>query len=460
MTEESAVKMIKLDKIYFDTTTQPRVLMDMRTVEDYTAAMRDGDEFPPIEVVADAGDPEKRFWPWDGYHRIWAARNLGRKEILARVIIGTLQDAQWLSTSANKEHRALRRTNEDKKRSTLMALSHPKGREMSDAEIARHCGVDAKTVSKYRQSLESSLEIPKIDTRTVTRGGATYEMNTASIGKRKSAGQPQPVTASGVAREGAALAAVAEVAGVLPAQHQQPDSPAPASALPQAAIVQPWAQKQGKLRDVVCGNMLDIAATMEPGSVGTIITMPPTRYKPLEFPPDDREDCAIYGQVAQVAARLLKPNGTAMILVSPRELPYALREMTPHLTYRWTGAYLAPGGYGQAYFPRRVNNFWMCVVFFSNGEGLCDDIALQDLADQAMNLDSEIRVGWEQSLPGLAGVLAWTDPKNLILDPCCGNSKIGECALKMGRSFVGFEADPKRAEEVRQRLTFVAGEDV
>jgi hypothetical protein len=64
------------------------------------------------------------------------------------------------------------------------ALKHPRGVELSDHEIARHVGVDHKTVLNWRMKLAASREIPQIATRTVTRKGKTYQQKTDNIGKR------------------------------------------------------------------------------------------------------------------------------------------------------------------------------------------------------------------------------------------------------------------------------------
>ena len=55
---------------------------------------------------------------------------------------------------------------------------------MSDSQIAEHVGVDHKTVLRYREELESSREIPKIETRTATRNGKEYEIDTTNIGRQ------------------------------------------------------------------------------------------------------------------------------------------------------------------------------------------------------------------------------------------------------------------------------------
>src|SRR5262249_39078514 len=72
---------------------------------------------------------------------------------------GTLDDAQWLASGANKAH-GQRRTNEGKRRAVEMALRlHP---ERSDTWIASHVGVDRGTVTTHRERLEDAGEIPEI----------------------------------------------------------------------------------------------------------------------------------------------------------------------------------------------------------------------------------------------------------------------------------------------------------
>jgi len=69
-----------------------------------------------------------------------------------------------------------------KQKAVKAALRHPNGPKCSDHELAEHCGVDHKTVLKYRQELELTREIPQSDIRTGRDGRTT---NTANIGKPK-----------------------------------------------------------------------------------------------------------------------------------------------------------------------------------------------------------------------------------------------------------------------------------
>lgn len=162
---------------------QPRAQMNMITIQEYAQDMQAGAKFPPIEVVSD-GD---HYWVWDGFHRTLAAISIDLSELEANIILGTIEDARWLSLTANKGH-GLRRTNEDKRRVVENALAHPKSKELSDREIARHCGVGNKMVSRYRES----ICVNNTDNRTVTRQGKTYIMDTSNIGRLSQRKESQP----------------------------------------------------------------------------------------------------------------------------------------------------------------------------------------------------------------------------------------------------------------------------
>ena len=159
--------------IQFDKETQPRVQLDMFVVEDYATAMGQGDVFPPVLLFEEDG----RYWIGDGFHRCQAARKLGLAEITAEVEPGGKRAAILASCAANAVH-GLRRTNMDKQRAVKRILADDEWVQWSDGEVAKHCGVSDRMVSKYRPISESSE-----DSRLVRRGDSTYLMNTANIGE-------------------------------------------------------------------------------------------------------------------------------------------------------------------------------------------------------------------------------------------------------------------------------------
>ena len=122
---------IPLSDIQDDGTTQMRVAgIDPSVVADYADAMEAGAVFPPIIVYHDG----EQYWPGDGFHRIDAARRIGRETINADIREGGRRDALLLAASANATH-GLRRTQADKRKSVETLLRDPEWSRWSDREI-------------------------------------------------------------------------------------------------------------------------------------------------------------------------------------------------------------------------------------------------------------------------------------------------------------------------------------
>ena len=156
---------------------QSRAEINLPIVEEYADMMANGTVFDPIEGIQDENGI---IYIHDGYHRGEAAKRVGTT-LQVNLQPGSRTEAEWLALTANQKH-GLRRTNKDKQRVVRQALLHPFGVNLSNSELARHCGVNDKTVAKIRREMETSSEIPKIDKRIVQRNGVTYKQNTRNIG--------------------------------------------------------------------------------------------------------------------------------------------------------------------------------------------------------------------------------------------------------------------------------------
>lgn len=159
---------------------QSRAEIDLSIVDEYAQMMEEGITFDAVEGVQ---DDTGEIYIWDGTHRGEAAKKAGTT-LLVHLRSGTKTDAEWLALTANQKH-GLRRTNQDKQRVVRQALLHPYGVQLSNREIARHCGVSDKAVGNIRREMEASAKISQIDKRIIQRGGTTYEQDTANIGSTK-----------------------------------------------------------------------------------------------------------------------------------------------------------------------------------------------------------------------------------------------------------------------------------
>lgn len=177
----SQVRSVNLAEILLDRGTQSRLGgNDPATVQRYAADMTAGIwafERRPLPLLFFDGDC---YYPGDGHHRIAAARQCQRTDLLCEVRPGGPREAQFFSnTEANKFH-GKQLTRKDKRHRVRNLLLDPEWTLMSDREIARHCGVSAPFVGTIRRSLVAAEQITPATQR---RGKDGKLRETAKIGK-------------------------------------------------------------------------------------------------------------------------------------------------------------------------------------------------------------------------------------------------------------------------------------
>lgn len=183
---------LPLEKIRKDGGTQPRTYAeDAYAVEKYAGLMADGKVLPPPVVFFDGTD----YWLVDGFHRVAAAARNGLTEMECEVTQGTLREAQWYSYSVNAEH-GIPRSKVDTDRAIRAAIKHSidHGMPLSYRAVAKHVGVDHKTVGAHWKAMEDSGEIPRGDGTKVCADGRV--MNTAANQANRQAPPPPEESAS------------------------------------------------------------------------------------------------------------------------------------------------------------------------------------------------------------------------------------------------------------------------
>lgn len=192
--------MLDVTLIRTDGGTQPRAEINAPRAMEFAQDMERGAIFPPVTVFFDG----QCYWLGDGFHRYRAtAEFLGLAEIAADVRQGTQRDAVLFSCGANATH-GMRRTNEDKQRAVTRLLTDEEWSRWSDRKIAEHCAVSDYMVREWREKLypsssSASSAISSQMTRTVQRGGSTYEMATGGINAGRS--RPQGTNEAGYSQD-------------------------------------------------------------------------------------------------------------------------------------------------------------------------------------------------------------------------------------------------------------------
>lgn len=172
--------------------------------------------------------------------------------------------------------------------------------------------------------------------------------------------------------------------------------------------------------------------------VDAIITDPPY---PVEYLP-------VYGELARVAANILKPGAPLVVMVGHAHLPEILNLMAPHIQYLWTLAYITPANTARVFSAKALVN-WKPVLVFSKGA-----YKGEWYADVVSNAAPDKRFHeWGQGESGMAALIErFSLPGDVILDPFCGASATGAAALRLGRRYIGADNDRGAINISNQRL--------
>ncbi len=190
------------------------------------------------------------------------------------------------------------------------------------------------------------------------------------------------------------------------------------------------------------GEFQTALADLPDGSLDAIITDPPY---PAELLP-------LWGDLAQHAARLLKPQGLLIALTGQILLPQVIERVSEHLNYGWIYVQPLPGtGQNSRIMGRHVFQTWKPWIVFSNGtwpSGIIDwheDTTPTSVAQKSYR--------WQQDAAPAAYLIEHLTEKGaLVCDPFTGTGSYGEAVVGLKREFVGCEADSERFEKAVERL--------
>jgi 16S rRNA G966 N2-methylase RsmD len=164
-------------------------------------------------------------------------------------------------------------------------------------------------------------------------------------------------------------------------------------------------------------------------------------------PPYPKEYVHLYGELAKACAE----NGITRLaaMAGQSYLPEILHEMAKHMPYRWTIAYLTPGGQATQLWDRKVNTFWKPIIVM----GEVGDDWLGDVAKSKTNDNDKAFHEWGQSESGMIDLIErLSAPGEIVCDPFLGAGTTGVAAIASGRRFIGCDIDEERVNVAKTRL--------
>ena len=373
-----------------------------------------------------------------GYHRLEACKQLGWTEIPAVVVDGDARRAELAEISENlirSELTLLERAEHLARMRAIYEQLYPNARGVGrpakngatvapfSQAVAEKTGLAQRTVQHYvqlAQSLTPEVREAIRHTPIASDGRELQQLASLEPSQQRAVAELIASRAADSVRE-----ATRELAR---REFLQCDS---AGELPSGIEI-----RHGDFREVL-GDLR--------GQVDAIITDPPY---PAEYVP-------LFGDLARIAAELLKPSGVLVVMAAHLYLYEYMTLLNQHLRYRWICTYHTDGAkatvhvarFGQAWKPLLVyvrhdaeNLRFVCSDYFSAARGTADGV------------QKELH-HWQQSLDGFIQIVErFTEPGDIVLDPFMGSGTTGVACLYLNRRFIGCDNDPSAAAVAAKRI--------
>jgi hypothetical protein len=373
-----------------------------------------------------------------GYHRLEACKQLGWTEIPAVVVDGDDSHAELAEISENlirneltllerAEHLARMRAVYERLYPNARGVGRPAKNSATVAAFsewaAAQTGLAQRTIRHYVHLAESlAPEVRDAIRRTPIANDGAELKSLASLEPSKQRAVAELIASRAVSSVREATRELAR----REALHRES-----AGELPTGIAI-----RHGDFREVL-GDLR--------GQVDAMITDPPylSEYIPL------------YGELAKLAAELLRPHGVLVVMTPHLHLPEVVNCMTPHLRYRWICVYHM-GDTKANVSAAKIATSWKPLLVFTrnNAENLrfvCSDYfsAAHNTAD---GVQKELH-HWQQSLDGFIQIVErFTEPGELVVDPFLGSGTTAVACLRLGRQFVGCDTDAGAVAIARQRV--------
>jgi site-specific DNA-methyltransferase (adenine-specific) len=179
---------------------------------------------------------------------------------------------------------------------------------------------------------------------------------------------------------------------------------------------------------------------LKPNSIDVIVTDPPYT----------KEGIPLYGDLARFAKRYLKPSGLCLAYAGKFYLPDVMTELGTELEWFWQFTILQ-NSHGSRLFEKKIIGEYRPVLVFSTGR-YKPGSWMHDAIISTSKPEKELH-RWQQALDPLKQIIAMVSKLNdLVCDPFAGSATTGIAALSQGRSFLGFEINPKTARIGANRI--------
>lgn len=187
------------------------------------------------------------------------------------------------------------------------------------------------------------------------------------------------------------------------------------------------------------GDFREVAKTLDDASVDLVFTDPPY----------DRKTLPLYADMAEAAARILKPGGSMICYLGQFQIGEVCDLVSPHLRLWWTLACVHTGK------SARMTEYgivvkWKPMLWFVRGTRGDKQTFVDDLIESRMEKDAH---DWQQSVVEASYYIdKLTLPGGFVFDPFCGGATTAVAAKQLKRKYLTCDVDEVAVKLARRRL--------
>lgn len=162
-------------------------------------------------------------------------------------------------------------------------------------------------------------------------------------------------------------------------------------------------------------------------------------------------------RLARAVAASLAPQGSAVFMTGQMYMPEYYAAFSAHLAYRWTMAYVLPQGLAPRVWPRKACPMWKPVLVFQRRDcPAARQWIRRDTLDAGI-LEAKVHAH-QQDVPGMRALIElFSEPGEVVVDPCMGSGTTGVAALLASRHFVGGDLNVDTVKMATVRLEAETG---
>ena len=172
----------------------------------------------------------------------------------------------------------------------------------------------------------------------------------------------------------------------------------------------------------------------------------------LTDPPYDGNSVCLYGKIAELAIRVLKPGGNLVMYASNYYLPQIFEQIKRYPELNWIGQFCVNhNGHRATIFQRHIFVEWKPMLWFVKGELQVTNSVYDFIQSETPDKTTH---EWAQSAVEADYIIRKLAPfeDQIILDPLMGDGTTGTAAVKLNHKFIGIEIDENKFKIAKLRI--------